>query len=62
MKRKIQKTFYEDTEAGVIESWVSEVMFDLNVTVIKTRDPAEWPYILTNKVKVTLEIDDTNQQ
>lgn len=62
MTRKIQKTFYEDTEAGVIESWVSEVMFDLNVTVIKPRDPAEWQYILTNKVKVTLEIDDTNQQ
>lgn len=58
---KKQKTFEADTEAGVIESWISEVMFDLNVTTIKPRDPAEWQYLLTNKVKVTLEIDDTNQ-
>jgi hypothetical protein len=53
---KKQKTFEEDTEAGVIESWVSEIMFDNNVTTIKPRDPAEWKYLLTNKVRVTLEI------
>jgi hypothetical protein len=55
---KKQKTFEEDTEAGVIESWVSEVMFDNNITTIKPRDPAEWKYLLTNKVKLTIEIYD----
>ena len=50
------KAFEEDTEAGVIESWVSEVMFDNNITTIKDRDPAEWKYLLTNRVEITIRI------
>jgi len=55
---KKQKTFDADTEAGVIESWVSEYLFDNNMTIIKPRDPAEWQYLLTNKVTVVLQIHD----
>jgi len=58
MKR--QKTFEEDTEAGVAECWVADIINDLNTTILKDRDPAEWKYYTTDKMKITIEIFDNN--
>ena len=56
MKR--QKTFKENTETGVAECWVAEIINDLNMIVLKDIDPAEWQYLTTDKMKITIEIFD----
>ncbi len=52
------KTFEEDTECGVADCWLADVVNDLNMTVLKNTDPAEWQYLTTHKMKITIEIFD----
>ena len=52
---KIQKTFEEDTEVGDVLNWVDEVVW-AHVRTRENRDSAEWQYITSNKIKITIEV------
>lgn len=52
---KIQKTFYEDTELGIILNWIDEVIWNHAYTT-QPRDPADMQSMLSNKIKITVEI------
>ena len=60
MTRKIQKTFYEDDEISIPVNWIDNTIW-AHTYNYEPRDPAEFETRLSNKIKVTIEIYNTNQ-
>lgn len=57
MKKRIQRTFTEDTEMSIVMNAIDEIIwaYTYNVEVI---NPAESESRLSNKVKITFEISE----
>lgn len=54
-KRKIQRTFAEDTEMSIVMNEIDSIMYAHSYEV-DSKDPAEMEMRLSNKVKITFEI------
>ena len=53
--RKIQSTFEEGDDVGGVIDWVNDVIWAYTES-IPNRDPAEYQYILSNKIRIKVEI------
>lgn len=57
---KIQRTFCEDTELGIVLNWVDEIVWSHSYQT-QPRDPADIESRLSNKIRVKIEIIKDNE-
>jgi hypothetical protein len=55
MKTRVWKNFYADTEISIPINWIDEVIW-AHTYNHEPADPAEFETRLSNKIKVTIEI------